>query len=148
MAYTVTITILTAVATYYFLDHPKMTAGSFFTATNIVLTQVGNDIRWRLTLERVIGTLLGGILMIGVLKIAGSSTYVEFLGFPVPLKLWGIGIMFGVLAIAAKFSPRQWIDCVLIVPTTARLNVFSSSRPVRNGGRAARPQPNRRTWPS
>lgn len=27
MAYTVTITILTAVATYYFADHPKMTAG-------------------------------------------------------------------------------------------------------------------------
>lgn len=113
-----------------------------------MLTQVGNDIRWRLTLERVIGTLLGGVLMIGVLKSAGSSTSVELLGFPVPLKLWGIGIMFGVLTIAAKFSPRQWIYCVLIVPTTACLNVFSSPRPVRNGGRAARPQHNRRTWPS
>ena len=126
MAYTVTISGLTAVATYYFLNHPKMTAGSFFIATILVLTQVGNDIRWRLTIERVIGTLLGVVLMAGLLKVAGGTTYVELLGFPVPLVLWAIGIVFGVLAIIAKFSTRQWVYFVLIVPTTACLNAFSS----------------------
>ncbi len=126
MAYTVTISVLTAVATYYFLNHPKMTAGSFLIATILVLTQVGNDIKWKLTIERVVGTLLGLVLMILVLKVAGGTTYVEFLGLPVPLGLWVIGIVFGVLAVIAKFSPRQWIYFILIVPTTACLNAFSS----------------------
>ena len=52
--YTITITVLTAVATYYFLEHPKLVSGSFFIATVLVLTQVGNDIEWKLTVERVL----------------------------------------------------------------------------------------------
>jgi MFS family permease len=131
--YTITITVLTAVATYWCLDHPKMTAGAFMIATILVLTQVGGEIKWRLTIERVIGTLAGaGAFFLAVQAIGGTS-YTEVLGMPFPLNMYGIGLLFGALAILAKFSPRLWIYYVLIVPAAAALNAFSSNQAVNFG---------------
>lgn len=123
--YTVTIAVLASVATYYFLSNPSQPGGAFLIAVILVLTQVGNDIAWRLTLERVLGTLAGVGLFIGVNAIVGTTTYVEFFGLPFPLEIYLIGTVFGIVAIMAKFSPRAWIYYIFIVPTTAYLNAFS-----------------------
>ena len=123
--YTATITVLAAVATYYFLDHPKMPGGAFFIAVILVLTQVGNDIAWRLTIQRVVGTFFGVLLFIGINAIVGETTFTEIFGLPFPLGIYLIGIAFGVVAIMAKFSPRHWLYFILIVPTTAYLNAFT-----------------------
>ncbi len=126
--YTITITVLTAVATYYFLEHPELVSGSFFIATVLVLTQVGNDIEWKLTVERVLGTLGGVGLLAVVTSLVGTATYTLVLGVPLPLTLYGLGLLFGVLAIVAKFSPRYWIYFVLITPCAALLNAFTTAQ--------------------
>lgn len=126
--YTATITVLAAGATYYCLDHPKLVAGSFLIATILVLTQLGNDIRWKLTIERVLGTLGGVLLLTGVMKIVGPVSYTEVLGIPLPMKVYLVGLVIGVLAVVAKFSPRQWIYYVLIAPAAAMLNGFTAAQ--------------------
>lgn len=123
--YTITIAVLTGVATYWCLDHPKMVAGSFLVATILVLTQVGGEIKWRLTVERVAGTLVGAVAFALAAGAVGGTTYSEVLGMPFPLQLYAVGLVFGALAILAKFSPRLWIYYVLIVPAAAALNAFS-----------------------
>ena len=123
--YTITITVLTAVATYCFLDHPKMVAGSFLIATVLVLTQVGTDIQWRRAFQRVRGTLAGMGLLVGELAIVGTNSYTEVYGIPMPLTLYAIGLAFAMAAVIAKFSPRGWIYFALITPAAAMLNSFS-----------------------
>jgi len=126
--YTITISVLTAAATYWCLDHPKMTAGAFLIATILVLAQVGGEIKWRLTIERVVGTLVGAAAFFLAVQAIGGTSYTEVLGMPFPLSMYGIGLVFGALAILAKFSPRLWIYYVLIVPAAAALNAFSSNQ--------------------
>lgn len=123
--YTITITVLAAGATYYFLDNPKLPGGAFFIAVILVLTQVGSEVAWRLTVERVIGTLLGVGLFAVVNQLVGATTFTELFGLPFPLKLYAIGILFAVVALVAKFSSVNWLYYLLIVPTTAYLNSFS-----------------------
>lgn len=123
--YTITITVLAACATYYFLENPKLPGGAFFIAVILVLTQVGNDIAWRLTIQRVIGTFVGVGVFIVINAWVGTTSYIEVLGLPFPLEIYLIGIAFGVVAIMAKFGPRQWLYFILIVPTTAYLNAFT-----------------------
>lgn len=126
--YTLTIAVLTAVATYWCLDHPKLTAGSFLIATILVLTQVDAEIKWRLTIERVVGTIVGAVGFMLAVQAIGGTSYTEVLGMPFPLNMYVIGLVFGGLAILAKFSPRLWIYYVLIVPAAAALNAFSSAQ--------------------
>jgi hypothetical protein len=123
--YTVTITVLAAGATYYFLNNPKLPGGAFFIAVILVLAQVGNDIAWRLTVQRVLGTFAGVGLFIVINQLVGTTTFTEVFGLPFPLGIYIIGILFGVVAIMAKFSPRHWIYFIFIVPTTAYLNAFT-----------------------
>ena len=123
--YTAVITILAGVATYYFLSHPKEPGGAFLIAAILVLTQVGNDVAWRLTVQRVVGTLLGVVLFTGVNALVGNTKYVELLGLPFPLEIYLIGIVFAIVALMAKFGPHQWLYYLLIVPTTAYLNAFT-----------------------
>jgi hypothetical protein len=123
--YTVTITVLAAAATYYFLNNPKLPGGAFFIAVILVLAQVGNDIAWRLTIQRVLGTFAGVVLFIGINQLVGTTTFTEVFGLPFPLGIYLIGILFGVVAVMAKFSPRHWIYYIFIVPTTAYLNAFT-----------------------
>jgi hypothetical protein len=123
--YTVTITVLAAIAAYYFLSNPKIPGGAFIFAVILVLTQVGTDIAWKLTLQRVIGTFVGIGVFMGINALLGSTTYTEVFGLPFPLGLYLIGIVFGVAALIAKFSPRHWIYFILIAPATAYLNAFT-----------------------
>lgn len=125
LPYTITITVLTAVATYWFLDHPKQTAGSFLIATILVLTQVDGDIEWRLTIQRVLGTLAGVVAFVAVTSALGATTYTEVVGLPFPLRMYAVGLIFGVFAIIAKFGKRQWIYYILIVPCATSLNAFT-----------------------
>lgn len=123
--YTVSITVLAAGATFYFLSNPSLPGGAFFIAVILVLTQVGNDIAWRLTVERVIGTFVGVAMFMGINAVVGATTFTEVFGLPFPLEIYIIGTVFAVVAIMAKFSPRAWIYYILIVPTTAYLNSFT-----------------------
>ena len=123
--YTVSITVLAAGATYVFLDNPTLPGGAFFIAVILVLTQVGNDIAWRLTVERVVGTFIGVALFIGINSIVGTTSFTEVFGLPFPLEIYVIGTAFSIVAIMAKFSPRAWLYYILIVPTTAYLNAFT-----------------------
>ena len=125
LPYTITITVLTAVATYWFLDHPKQTAGAFLIATILVLTQVEGDIKWRLTIQRVVGTLAGVAGFVAVTSAINATTFTEVLGLPFPVRMYAVGLVFGAAAIVAKFSQRQWIYYILIVPAAASLNAFT-----------------------
>lgn len=126
--YTVIITVLASAATYYFLDHPKVVGGAFLIATILVLTQVGNDIAWKITIERVLGTFAGLFVLLGITKVVGAASYTSVLGVPMPMKYYAIGVLLGAFAVMAKFSPRQWIYYVLITPTAALLNAFTVSQ--------------------
>ena len=126
--YTIIITVLATAATYYCLDHPKLVGGSFLIATILVLTQIGNDIAWKITIERVLGTFGGVALLAGITKVVGTASYTSVLGVPMPMGYYGIGILFGAFAIIAKFSPRQWIYYILITPTAALLNAFTTAQ--------------------
>lgn len=128
MPYTVTITVLAAGATYYCLDHPKLVAGSFLIATILVLTQVGNDFRWKLTVQRLLGTLGGVLLLTAINGVMGPASYTVVLGVPMPVTIYVVGIVLGVLAVIAKFSPRQWIYYALIAPAAAMLNAFTTAQ--------------------
>ncbi len=125
--YTITICVLTGVAMYYFIDHPKQTSGSFFIATILVLTQVGSDIEWKLTLQRVLGTFAGLVALMGLMALMGHAKYTDVVGIPMPVNLYIVGAVFGVGAIIAKFSPRQWIYYILITPCAALLNAYTVS---------------------
>jgi predicted branched-subunit amino acid permease len=50
------------------------------------------------------------------------------MGIPMPMTYYGIGLVFGAFAIITKFSPRHWIYYVLITPTAALLNAFTTSQ--------------------
>jgi len=114
IAYTVIIVLLTTVSTYYVLDHPKMYAGAFLVATILVLTPVGESSVLKPTMIRVAATAVGSILVLLIVAQVQSLTVVYL-----------VGLVFGVAAVAAKFSPRAWIYYVLMVPTTACLNAFA-----------------------
>ena len=128
MPYTVTITVLAAGATYYCLDHPKLVAGSFLIATILVLTQVGNDFQWKLTVQRLLGTLGGVLLISAITRAMGPASYTVVLGVPLPMTIYLVGIVLGVLAVIAKFSSRQWIYYALIAPAAAMLNAFTTAQ--------------------
>ena len=135
MPYTITITILATVATYYFLDHPKQPGGAFLIAAILVLAQVGSEIEWKLTIERVLGTLGGIALLAAIMAVLGGSSYIDLFGIPFPANLYLVGIVFGTAAVIAKFSPRYWIYFLLITPATALLNAYTTSQ-VAQFGRA------------
>jgi hypothetical protein len=65
----------------------------------------------------------------------GGNSFTEVFGMPFPLKLYTVGALFGVASIIAKFSPRQWIYYVLITPTAALLNAYTTAQ-VAHLGRA------------
>jgi hypothetical protein len=128
LPYTIVITVIASVATYFYLDHPKVIGGAFLIATILVLVQVGNDMEWKITIERVLGTIGGMAVLVGVVAIVGRASYAVVMGVPLPMTYYGIGLVFGALAIIAKFSPRQWIYYILITPTAALLNAFTTSQ--------------------
>ncbi len=125
--YTISITVLAAAATYYFLDNPKVVGGSSLIATILVLTQVGNNFNWKLAVHRLVGTLGGVLVLAAVIRVVGPASYTLVLGVPMPVSIYAVGLVLGVLAVTAKFSPRQWIYFALITPAAAMLNAFTTA---------------------
>lgn len=114
--YTITITVLASGATYWVLSEPKQSAGAWLIATIMVLAQVGDVGTVGRTVQRVVGTLLGMVL-VGVIVAEVDSMVV----------LYCIGLVFGIAALTAKFSPQYWIYMTFITPTIICLTASSSS---------------------
>ncbi len=112
--YTLIITLLCTISTYYVLDHPKMYGGAFLVATILVLAPIGEASVLRPTLIRIVGTVCGSIFVIIIVTQVRSLLWVYI-----------IGLIFGVAAATAKFSRRPWIYYVLMVPTAACLNALA-----------------------
>ena len=114
IVYTVIITVLTTIGTYYVLAHPSMYAGAFLIAAIMVLAPIGEAQPLRPTTIRVAGTVAGSVLVLLVMAAAHTL-----------LMVYVLGLVFGVAAVAAKFRPRAWIYYVFMVPTTACLNAYA-----------------------
>jgi hypothetical protein len=116
--YTATITVLATVSTYIVLHDPaKHDAGAWLIATILVLSQVGDVGTVRRTIGRVLGTLVGSLLVIVIVVQVHSVA-----------ALYVIGLLFAIAAIAAKFSPHYWIYMALITPTVVCMNASSSAQ--------------------
>ena len=97
LPYTITITVLATAATYWILlDPSKWYAGAWLISTILVLSQIGNVGTVRLTVARVVGTTVGSLLVIALVAQVHSIALI-----------YVIGLVLGVIAIAAKFSPTR-----------------------------------------
>lgn len=114
MPYTVMITVLVAVSTYYVLANPRMYGGAFLIAAILVLAPIGNAQALMPTIVRILGTLAGSIFVLGVMTQVGSLVVVYLLG-----------VVFIVLALMARFGSRTWAYYVFMMPATACLNATS-----------------------
>lgn len=113
--YTVSITVLATVATYWALADPKQWAGAFLIATILVLTQIGGTQTLKPTVYRVLGTLLGSIIVLLVV------TQLHSLGL-----IYLVGAVMGVAAIMSKFGGGPgWIYFIFMTPTAVCLNAYS-----------------------
>jgi uncharacterized membrane protein YccC len=116
LAYTASITVLTTATTFWILQDPsKWYAGAWLITTILVLSQIGNVGTVRLTIARVVGTTIGSLLVILIVAQVQSM-----------VLIYVIGLVLGVVAITAKFSPHAWIYFVFITPTVVCLNASSN----------------------
>jgi hypothetical protein len=114
--YAITITVLATGATFWLLNAPKQNAGAWLIATILVLAQVGDVGTVRRTIQRVLGTLLG-MLVVTVIVLKVDSMVV----------LYCIGFVFAVAALTAKLSPHYWLYMALVTPTIICFTASSSS---------------------
>lgn len=116
--YTAMITVLTAVGTAVVLAHPRQSAGAFLVATILVLAPLGDvGAGLKPTLQRVVGTVLGSLAVIVIVAEVQSLALV-----------YAIGLLFGVAAVVSKLSSRPIVYYVLMVPTAACLNAYTTSQ--------------------
>lgn len=109
--YTVMITILVTVSTFYVLDNPKMIGGAFLIAVILVMAPIGTSQTIKPTIFRVLGTIAGSVLVIALVS------QVQSLGI-----VYLIGLIVLVIAVFARLSGFAWIYYVFMVPATACLN--------------------------
>ena len=109
--YTVMITILVTVSTFYVLDNPKMIGGAFLIAVILVMAPIGTSQTIKPTILRVLGTIAGSVLVI-VLVSQVNSLGVVYL----------IGLIVLIIAVFARLSGLAWVYYVFMVPATACLN--------------------------
>jgi hypothetical protein len=114
--YTLTITLLASAATFVVLQRPNLSAGAWLVATILILVQVGDVGTVRRTIERVVGTLLG-MIIVSVIVLQVHSLVV----------IYAIGVVFGIAALTAKFSPHYWVYMTLITPTVICFTASASS---------------------
>lgn len=112
--YTVMVTVLSAVATFYVLDHPRLYGGAFVIAAIFVLAPIGRAQTLQPTVIRVIGTVLGSVFVLAVVAQVDSLAIVYL-----------IGVVFIIVALMARFGPRGWAYYVFMTPATACLNATS-----------------------
>jgi MFS family permease len=115
--YTIVITVLCTAVTYWVLADTKQYAGAWLISTIIVLVQVGDVGTVSKTIQRVVGTLLG-MLVVTVLVLEIHSM----------VLLYAIGLVFGIAALTAKFSPHYWLYMALITPTIICFTASSSTQ--------------------
>jgi len=111
VTYTVMITVLVTVATFYVLDHPEMIGGAFLIAVILVMAPIGTVQTLKPTIFRIIGTILGSVFVIALVS------QVHSLGL-----IYVIGLIFIIVALFARLSGLAWVYYVLMVPATACLN--------------------------
>ncbi|MFZ4486141.1 MAG: FUSC family protein [Candidatus Nanopelagicales bacterium] len=111
MTYTVMITTLVTVATFYVLDNPKMIGGAFLIAVIMVMAPIGTVQTLKPTVFRVLGTILGSVFIILLVS------QVHSLGL-----VYLIGLAFLVVSVFARLSGLAWVYYVFMVPATACLN--------------------------
>jgi MFS family permease len=111
MTYTVMITTLVTVSTFYVLDNPKMIGGAFLIAVIMVMAPIGTTQTLKPTIFRVLGTILGSVFVIAMVSQVNSLGAVYL-----------IGLVFLVVAVFARLSGLAWVYYVFMVPATACLN--------------------------
>lgn len=109
--YTVMITTLVTVSTFYVLDNPMMYGGGFLIAAILVLAPIGRAQTLRPTILRVLGTILGSVIVVAIVSRVESLAVV-----------YVIGLVLIVIALVARFGPRGWIYYVFMMPASACLN--------------------------
>ncbi len=114
VVYTVMITALVTVSTFYVLDTPTMYGGAFLIAAILVLAPIGTAQTLRPTVIRVVATVAGSVLLLALVSGVKSLAVVYL-----------IGLVLIVIALIARFGPRGWIYYVFMVPATASLNATS-----------------------
>jgi Fusaric acid resistance protein-like len=117
MTYTVMITTLVTVSTYYVLANPRMIGGAFLIAVVLVMAPIGTSASIKPTIFRIIGTVLGSLLVIALVSQVDSLALVYLFGL---VFLW--------VALFARLSGRAWIYFVFMVPATACLNSTTLSQ--------------------
>lgn len=111
LTYTVMITVLVTAGTYWVLDHPKNFGGAFLIAVLLVMAPIGTAQTITPTIWRLIGTVAGSVLVVGLVG------QVHSLGI-----VYLIGLLFLVVALFARLSGVAWVYYVFMVPATASLN--------------------------
>ena len=115
--YTVMITTLVTVGTFYVLDSPTMYGGAFLIAAILVLAPLGQAQTLKPTIVRILATMLGSILLLAMLSQVHSLALV-----------YVIGVVMITVALIARFGPRGWIYYVFMMPATASLNATSMAQ--------------------
>lgn len=114
VTYTVMITVLATVSTYYVLDNPKMIGGAFLIASILMMAPIGTVQTFKPTALRVLGTILGSVFVIALVA------QIDSLGL-----IYIIGLIFLIVALFARLSGLPWVYYVFMVPATAALNSTS-----------------------
>lgn len=114
VTYTVMITVLVAVATFYVLDTPTAYGGAFLIAAILVLAPLGHAQTLRPTVVRVVATIAGSVIVLAIVSRVESLAVIYL-----------VGLVLIVIALAARLGPRGWVYYVLMMPATACLNATS-----------------------
>lgn len=109
--YTVIITVLVTIATFVVLDNSRLYGGAFLIAAILVLAPIGTAQTLRPTVLRVLGTLIGSVILIGLVSMIQSLAIIYL-----------FGLLFIVVALMARFGVHGWIYYVFMMPATASLN--------------------------
>jgi len=115
--YTVIITVLATVATYYVLDNPRLYGGAFLIAAIFVLAPIGDAQTLRPTLLRIGGTLIGSVFVLALVSQIDSLALIYL-----------CGLVFITIAVMARFGVHGWLYYVFMMPATASLNATALSQ--------------------
>jgi hypothetical protein len=111
VTYTVMITTLVTVGTYWVLDHPQEFGGAFLIAVLLVMAPIGTAETIKPTIWRLIGTVGGSVLVIAAVGQVQSLVVIYL-----------IGLVFIMVALFARLSGLAWVYYIFMVPATASLN--------------------------
>lgn len=115
--YTVIITVLVTAATFYVLDNPKLYGGAFLIAAILVLAPIGTAQTLVPTIWRILGTLVGTVLLLALVAQVDSLAIIYL-----------FGLLFIALALMARLGGHGWLYYVFITPATASLNATTFSQ--------------------